>query len=102
MLKLNATNLRKCDAGSSIMKEINTVMEIQMRRLTLVLNKTEGELARASINQVFVRSVGSEGTLTLNGRLGSLSIQDNTSFGKLYRNKFLTTGTEAMTFQLFR
>ena len=84
------------------MKEINTVLEIQMRGLTLVFNKMEGELARASINQVFVRSVGCEGNLTLNGRLGSLYVQDFTSYGKLYRNKFMTTGTEALTFQLFR
>ncbi|XP_064107510.1 intermembrane lipid transfer protein VPS13D-like isoform X2 [Macrobrachium nipponense] len=83
-------------------EEINTIMEVQVRSLTLILNKPESELARASISQVLVRSVGSEGNLTLSGRLGSLSLIDCTSHGHLYREKFVTAGSEAMTFQVFR
>lgn len=84
------------------MDELNTIMEVQVRSLTLILNKPECELAQASISQVLVRSVGSEGNLTLTGRLGSLSLVDCTSHGHLYREKFITTGSEAMTFQVFK
>ncbi|KAB7501647.1 Vacuolar protein sorting-associated protein 13D [Armadillidium nasatum] len=83
-------------------EEQNMVMEVQVRSLTLVLNKSEGEMAKFAVNQVSVRSVGSAGDLTLNGRLGSLSLIDCTPHGSHYREKFLTVGTEAMTFQLFR
>ncbi|KAK7083457.1 hypothetical protein SK128_002187, partial [Halocaridina rubra] len=83
-------------------EEINTILEVQVRSLTLILNKPESELARANVSQVLVRSVGSEGNLTLTGRLGSLSLVDCTSHGDLYREKFVTSGTEAMTFQVFK
>nr|XP_045619802.1 vacuolar protein sorting-associated protein 13D-like isoform X1 [Procambarus clarkii]XP_045619809.1 vacuolar protein sorting-associated protein 13D-like isoform X1 [Procambarus clarkii] len=89
-------------AGPKISEELNTIMEIQVHSLTLILNKTDSELARASISQILVRSVGSEGNLTLTGRLGSLSLIDCTSHGHLYREKFITAGNEAMTFQIFR
>lgn len=77
-------------------------MEVQVHSLTLILNKIDCELARASISQVLIRSVGSEGNLTLSGRLGSLSLIDCTSHGQMYQEKFITAGNEAMTFQVFR
>ncbi|KAK8735874.1 hypothetical protein OTU49_017439, partial [Cherax quadricarinatus] len=85
-----------------VAEELNTIMEIKVHSLTLILNKTDCELARANISQVLVRSVGSEGNLTLTGRLGSLSLIDLTNHGDLYREKFITAGNEAMTFQIFR
>ncbi|XP_042225636.1 vacuolar protein sorting-associated protein 13D-like isoform X3 [Homarus americanus] len=88
--------------GPRVTEELNTIVEVQVRSLTLIFNKTDCELARASISQVLVRSVGSEGNLTLTGRLGSLSLVDCTSHGHLYREKFITAGNEAMTFQVFR
>ncbi|CAL4081883.1 unnamed protein product, partial [Meganyctiphanes norvegica] len=93
-------NIPACKASS---EELNTIMEIQVKSLTLILNKPECELARARVSQVLVRSVGSEGNLTLTGRLGSLSLVDCTPVhGNLYRERFLTYGNEAMTFQVFR
>lgn len=73
-----------------------------MRSLGLTLVKAGRSLARASISQVVVRSVGSGGNLTLNGRLGSLSLVDCSPHSLLYPEKFITAGTEAMTFQLFK
>ena len=81
---------------------MNTTIEVQVRSLTLILNEHEGELAKINVSNVLVRSVGSNGDLTLNGKLGSISLEDQTTHGELYREKFITSGTEAMTFQLFR
>lgn len=78
------------------------VMELHIHSLNLVLNRETSELAKAAINQVWVRSVGSAGDITLNGRLGSLSLIDCTPYGSYYKEKFLTMGSEAMVFQLFR
>ncbi|KAG0696637.1 Vacuolar protein sorting-associated protein 13D [Chionoecetes opilio] len=82
--------------------EFNSIVEVQVRLLGLTLIKAGRPLARASISQVVVRSVGSDGNLTLNGRLGSLSLVDCSSHSRLYPEKFITTGNEAMTFQLFK
>ena len=88
--------------------EINTVVEMSVVWLELGLVRVNGrgdsgvEVAGASVREVSVRSVGTEGNLTLNGRLGSLSVTDRTPHGHRYRHKFLTSGTEALTFQLFK
>ena len=82
--------------------EFNIITEVQVHSLTLILNEHDGELARANVSNVLVRSVGSNGDLTLTGKLGSLSLEDQTCHGSLYKEKFVTSGTEAMTFQLFR
>ncbi|XP_063884386.1 intermembrane lipid transfer protein VPS13D-like isoform X2 [Scylla paramamosain] len=83
-------------------EEFNSIVEVQVRLLGLTLVKAGHPLARASISQVVVRSVGSGGNLTLNGRLGSLSLVDCSSHSLLYPEKFITAGSEAMTFQLFK
>ncbi|XP_071526978.1 intermembrane lipid transfer protein VPS13D [Panulirus ornatus] len=88
--------------GSRGTVELNTIMEVHVHSLTLILNKIDCELARASISQVLIRSVGSEGNLTLSGRLGSISLIDCTAHGQMYQEKFITAGNEAMTFQVFR
>lgn len=80
--------------------ELNSVIEVQVRSLTLVLNHTWREVARASVSQVEVRSVGSSGNLFLNGRLGSLALHDTTHHGQLYPEKFVTSGSQAMTYEV--
>ncbi|KAK3881484.1 hypothetical protein Pcinc_014068 [Petrolisthes cinctipes] len=80
--------------------ELNSVIVVQVRSLTLVLNHTWREVARASVSQVEVRSVGSSGNLFLNGRLGSLALHDTTHHGRLYPEKFVTSGSQAMTFEV--
>ncbi|XP_050720689.1 intermembrane lipid transfer protein VPS13D-like isoform X3 [Eriocheir sinensis] len=89
-------------ATTSVTEEVNSIVEVQVRSLGLTLVKAGRSLARASISQVVVRSVGSGGNLTLNGRLGSLSLVDCSPHSLLYPEKFITAGTEAMTFQLFQ
>lgn len=97
-----------CNSGSQLphpftaTEEFNSIVEVQVRLLGLTLVKAGHPLARASISQVVVRSVGSGGNLTLNGRLGSLSLVDCSSHSLLYPEKFITAGSEAMTFQLFK
>lgn len=88
--------------------ELNTIIEMSVVWLELVLVRVNGcgtvgaEVAGASVSDVSVRSVGSAGNLTLTGRLGSLAVTDRTPQGHRYKHKFVTSGTEALTFQLFQ
>ena len=43
-----------------------------------------------------------EGDLALQGSLGSLSLSDLTAHGELYRERFTTSGEEALIFQAFK
>lgn len=47
-------------------------------------------------------SVLVEGDLALQGSLGSLSLSDLTSHGELYRERFTTSGEEALIFQIYK
>ena len=88
--------------------ELNTVVDMSVVWLELVLVRVDGvgnagaEVAGASISDVSVRSVGSAGDLTLTGHLGALSLTDRTPHGHRYQHKFVTSGTEALTFLVFK
>lgn len=43
-----------------------------------------------------------EGDLALQGSIGSLSLSDLTSHGEFYRERFTTSGEEALIFQIFK
>lgn len=76
----------------------NTELEISVRSLTLVLIRSDYELAKANVsNAHFVVSTHNE-TNMVEGRLGSVSLYDLTSHGVIYREKFVTSGNEALNF----
>ena len=86
--------------------EVNTVVEIRVVMLDLVLVRVDGnegaEVAGASVRNVSVQSVGTGGDLTLTGKLGCVSVTDLTAQGHHYKTKFITCGDEALTFYLFK
>lgn len=43
-----------------------------------------------------------EGDLALQGSIGSLSLSDLTAHGEFYRERFTTSGEEALIFQIFK
>lgn len=79
-------------------KSGNTELKISVRSLTLVLIRSDYELAKANVsNAHFVVSSHSEMNM-VEGRLGSVSLYDLTSHGIIYREKFVTSGNEALSF----
>lgn len=79
-------------------KEGNSELDISVRSLTLVFIRPEYEIAKANVsNAHFIVSKDAK-KKSVEGKLGSISLIDLTSYGAVYRERFLTTGNEALNF----
>ncbi|XP_061458181.1 intermembrane lipid transfer protein VPS13D isoform X3 [Rhineura floridana] len=81
---------------------VNTKLDLKVHSLSLVLNKTTNELAKANVSKLAAHVEMIEGDLALQGSLGSLSLSDLTSHGEFYRERFTTSGEEALIFQVYK
>lgn len=73
-------------------------LDISVRSLNLVLVKPGYELAKANVSNArfIVSNIGP--AKTIEGSLGSISLNDLTTHGSIYREKFMTSGNEAVNF----
>lgn len=92
--------MRRCYIFSSLSvnSNENSELEITVRSLNLVFVRNESELAKANVSNAFFVVAKYDMTKTVEGRLGSVSLYDLTNYGKIYREKFLTSGSEALKF----
>lgn len=100
----NESNSAQSVSEPQVKQEIkgNSELLISVRSLTLVLAKPEYELAKANVsNAHFVVSKYGE-SKTVDGRLGSISLSDLTEHGTVYRERFMTSGNEALNFTYLR
>lgn len=82
--------------------EQKTETNITVKSLTVTLIRPEIEIARANISDVEF-SVKTTGMFKeVEGKLGSMSLQDLTLHGQLYRERFITTGKHALEFKYVR
>lgn len=81
----------------------NTETNISVRSLTVVLVKPELEVAKANISnvEISVKTSGNE-RKEVEGKLGSISLMDLTLHGQLYRERFITSGKQALLFNYAR
>ncbi|NXU96664.1 VP13D protein, partial [Cettia cetti] len=89
-------------SASQAQEPVNTKLDLKVHSLSLVLNKTTSELAKASVAKLAAHLEVIEGDLALQGSIGSLSLSDLTSHGEFYRERFTTSGEEALIFQIFK
>lgn len=90
------------DVDDSEQKKGNSELDISVRSLTLVFNRPDHEIAKANVsNAHFIVSKYCQAN-TVEGKLGSISLIDLTSHGGLYRERFLTTGNEALNFVYYQ
>lgn len=75
---------------------------MSVRSLNLTFIRNEEELAKANVSNASFMIEKQNDAKIIEGRLGSISLLDLTIFGKLYREKFLTSGTEALNFHYKR
>lgn len=75
---------------------INSKLDLEVRSLTLVLIRPEYEVAKANVSFLSIKTRTSGSQYNWEGRLGSMSLIDLTPHGKLYRERFLTTGDQAL------
>ncbi|XP_064137368.1 intermembrane lipid transfer protein VPS13D isoform X4 [Loxodonta africana] len=87
---------------SELQDPVNTKLDLKVHSLSLVLNKTTSELAKANVSKLMAHLEMIEGDLALQGSIGSLSLSDLTSHGEFYRERFTTSGEEALIFQTFK
>ncbi|XP_042334804.1 vacuolar protein sorting-associated protein 13D isoform X2 [Sceloporus undulatus] len=87
---------------SDVQDSVNTKLDLKVHSLSLVLNKATHELAKANVSKLVTHVEMIEGDLALHGSIGSLSLSDLTSHGELYRERFTTSGEEALIFQVYK
>lgn len=80
----------------------NSELDIEIRSLTLVLNRPQYEVARANISHFSTQVRSHDNEQITEGRLGSMSLLDLTPHGQLYRERFISSGHEALNFYMLR
>ncbi|KAM4703144.1 intermembrane lipid transfer protein VPS13D [Rhinophrynus dorsalis] len=87
---------------TSIKEHTNTMMDLKVHSLALVLKNTTSELAKASVSKLASHLEIIEGDLAVQGSIGSMSLSDLTLHGELYTERFTTSGEEALIFHVFK
>lgn len=82
--------------------EINSKLDLEVRSLTLVLVRPEYEVAKANISHLTIKTKRSGAQFCLEGRLGSMFLADLSPHGKLYRERFLSAGNQALNVHYIR
>ncbi|XP_055550000.1 intermembrane lipid transfer protein Vps13D isoform X2 [Wyeomyia smithii] len=80
----------------------HTQLDISVRSLSLVLAKPDYEIAKANVSNANFTISQLYHTKQVEGRLGSITLSDLTPYGFIYREKFMTTGNEALSFVYIR
>lgn len=83
-------------------KKDKSELEISVRSLTLVFVRTDYEIGKANVSSAHFVVSKHDDSKTVKGRLGSVSLFDLTTHGSLYRERFLTSGNEALNFIYIR
>ncbi|XP_028134062.1 intermembrane lipid transfer protein Vps13D [Diabrotica virgifera virgifera] len=82
-------------------KEVN-VTTINVKSLNIVIAERDREIAKANISNVELEIKTTGSSKEVDGKLGSLSLLDLTVDGQFYRDKFLTSGKQAVLFKYSR
>lgn len=83
-------------------------MDITVQSLNIVLLRPQYEVCRANISRLKVlvedscSTSGNVGGRRISGTLGSMSLMDLSPHGKIWRERFLSSGKEALNFQYER
>ena len=80
----------------------NSEVDLKIQSLSLILNKKEYELGKANISRFDSHVSLRDGTFAIKGQLGSISLQDNSPHGHMYKEKFMTIGNQALDFDIFK
>ena len=81
---------------------MNTEVNLKIQSFALVFHKPQYEFSRASIigfnSHVSLR----DGNFHIKGDLGCMSLTDQSPHGDLFRERFITMGTQAFDFDVFK
>lgn len=83
--------------------EVDSKIDLTIRRLSIILNKPEDQpLAKANIHGFSCFYSKYNGNVLMEGKLKKLSIIDLSQFNEIYKEKFITSGKEALNFTFFK
>lgn len=80
----------------------NTETNVSVRSLTMTIVHPDHEIAKASISNVDLVITTQGRHKNVEGQLGSMSLLDLTLQGQQYRERFLTSGEQALTVKYVR
>lgn len=82
---------------------IDSKMDLTVRRFTIIFNKHDDEpLAKANIMGFSCLYSKSNNDVTMEGKLKKLCLIDLTEYNTIYKERFITSGKEALHFEFFR
>ncbi|XP_036356919.1 vacuolar protein sorting-associated protein 13D isoform X3 [Octopus sinensis] len=81
---------------------VNSKFHMNIESLTLIMNKPEYELARATVSNLKANLSLHDGNTHVVGQLGSISVLDQSPYGLNFREKFISVGDQALTFDIFK
>ena len=91
--------LRVSESGNEV---VNSEIKFRVESFTLILNKSEYELARVTAGNLETQISLRDGNLAVSGQLGSLSLLDQSPHGTKYTQRFVSVGKQVMQFKLFK
>lgn len=100
-VRVNSTQDKKNDIETKY-EAVNSEINLKVKSLTVVLNKPEYKLASANISNFTTGMSLRDYTYSIKGSLGSISLSDLSPYGHMYPEKFITTGSEALHFHIFK
>ena len=81
---------------------INTEVKFSAERFTLILNKPDYELARATADHLDAQVDFRDNDLMMSGQLGSLALLDKSPHGTRYTQRFVSIGKHVMQMKLMK
>uniref|UniRef100_A0A2R5LD33 Putative vacuolar protein n=1 Tax=Ornithodoros turicata TaxID=34597 RepID=A0A2R5LD33_9ACAR len=90
------------NAAHETLETRNTELDVSICNLTVTLNKPVYQLARSTISNFAMHTSFRDGNAAARASLEKISVLDLSPYGELYRERFVTTGKEALHFDIFR
>lgn len=82
--------------------KVNAHVTVEVQSLTVTFNKLEHPLARGVASGLKVDVTLTHGNIRVLGSLGQASLVDLTDTGTFYRERLITSGDQALTFDVFK
>ena len=79
-----------------------TSVDIKVKSLAICFNKNEVDLFKATVLNYASKTYLRNGNFEIEGQLGNFCIKDLTTFGFLYRDRFLCRGEQILKFKIFK
>nr|XP_018668116.1 vacuolar protein sorting-associated protein 13D [Ciona intestinalis] len=81
---------------------INSEIDFNVKRFSLMFVKTKYELLRADITNLMLHAQLKDGRMRVNGQLGGLAVSDLSPNGFLFKERFIFTGDKALDFDIIK